>query len=93
VLHDPELLLLDEPHTGLDQDACTMLDNVLRQVAVRGRTLVMTSHDLARAADLASRFDILTRGQIRASARANALPQDGLLAFYRQTLEMGGSHG
>lgn len=89
VLHDPEVLLLDEPHTGLDQDACQMLDTVLRQVAVRGRTLVMTSHDLARASDLASRFDILSRGRIRASTQAAALPQDGLLAFYRQALEAG----
>jgi heme exporter protein A len=87
VLHDPEVLLLDEPHTGLDQDACAMLDDVLRQVAARGRTVVMTSHDLARAADLAGRFDVLSRGRVQASTAADQLPQDGLLAFYRQTLE------
>ncbi len=87
ILHDPEVLLLDEPHTGLDQDACNMLDQVLRQVAERGRTVVMTSHDLARAADLAKRFDVLTRGQIQSSVLGSHLPQDGLLAFYRQSLE------
>lgn len=87
VLHNPEVLLLDEPHTGLDQDACAMLDDVLRQVAERGRTVVMTSHDLARAQELAGRFDVLSRGKILASARAADLPRDGLLAFYRQTLE------
>ena len=87
VLHDPEVLLLDEPHTGLDQDACAMLDDVLRQVAARGRTVVMTSHDLARAQDLASRFDVLTHGSIRGSALTANLPQDGVLAFYRRTLE------
>lgn len=87
ILHDPEVLLLDEPHTGLDQDACDMLDSVLRQVASRGRTVVMTSHDLARVEDLASRFDILARGKILASAQSNSLPKDGLLAFYRQSLE------
>jgi heme exporter protein A len=64
-----------------------MLDDVLRQVAVRGRTVVMTSHDLSRAQDLASRFDILTRGRIQASIRGADLAADGLLAFYRQTLE------
>ncbi|RMF46986.1 MAG: ABC transporter ATP-binding protein, partial [Anaerolineae bacterium] len=32
VLHDPEVMLFDEPHTGLDQDACAMLDEVLRNV-------------------------------------------------------------
>ena len=86
VLHDPEVLLLDEPHTGLDQDACEMLDTVLRQVAARGRTLVMTSHDLSRVSDLASRFDVLTRGRIQASIRQADLPVDGLLTFYRQAL-------
>jgi heme exporter protein A len=47
----------------------------------------MTSHDLARAADLASRFDILSRGQIVASANRAELPPDQLLAFYRQAVE------
>ncbi len=87
ILHDPDVLLLDEPHTGLDQDACAMLDKVLHKVAGEGRTVVMTSHDLARVEDLASRFDVLTRGWIQASVTREQLPQDGLLAFYRQALE------
>ena len=87
VLHDPEVMLFDEPHTGLDQDACAMLDNVLRAVAARGRTVVMTSHDLARAADLASRFDVLSRGKIVASVqRAEMETTNNLLAFYRQAV-------
>lgn len=86
VLHDPEVMLFDEPHTGLDQEACQMLDNVLREVAARGRTVVMTSHDLARAADLASRFDVLSRGKIVASASRQDLNPDQLLSFYRQAL-------
>jgi heme exporter protein A len=89
VLHDPEVLLLDEPHTGLDQDACTMLDEVLRQVTGRGRTVVMTSHDLGRTQDLASRFDVLSRGTIVRSVKKDLLPLDGLLTFYRQSLEVG----
>jgi heme exporter protein A len=86
VLHDPEVMLFDEPHTGLDQDACQMLDNVLREVAARGRTVVMTSHDLARVADLASRFDILSRGVITSSVQSSAMQPDNLLAYYRQAL-------
>ena len=54
VLHDPEVLLLDEPHTGLDQDACDMLDEVLKEVAVQGRTVLMTSHDFVRVQNLAN---------------------------------------
>jgi ABC-type multidrug transport system ATPase subunit len=86
VLHDPQILLLDEPYTGLDQDASTMLDNVLRQIAGQGRTVVMTSHDLVRTAELCSRFDVLSRGRIIASAQRDEIPQDGLLAFYRQAI-------
>jgi heme exporter protein A len=87
VLHDPEVMLFDEPHTGLDQDACTMLDGVLKEVAARGRTVVMTSHDLARVAALASRFDILSRGVITASVQRSQIEPDALLAFYRRSLE------
>jgi heme exporter protein A len=86
VLHDPEVMLFDEPHTGLDQDACQMLDSVLREVAARGRTVVMTSHDLARAADLASRFDVLSQGRIIASARQTEIGTDKLLTFYREAI-------
>jgi heme exporter protein A len=86
VLHDPEVMLFDEPHTGLDQDACQMLDTVLREVAARGRTVVMTSHDLARVADLASRFDVLSRGVVTASIQRSQIEPNQLLAFYRQSL-------
>jgi len=86
VLHDPEVVLFDEPHTGLDQDACQMLDEVLRQVAARGRTVVMTSHDLLRAADLASRFDVLSHGIICASVQRAQINPDSLLSFYRQAI-------
>ncbi len=86
ILHDPQVLLLDEPHTGLDQEACTMLDEVLRRVAARGRTVLMTSHDLVRVQALANRFDVLSRGRICASARPADLGTDGLLGFYRQAL-------
>ncbi|MFQ5616772.1 MAG: heme ABC exporter ATP-binding protein CcmA [Anaerolineales bacterium] len=89
VIHDPDVLLFDEPYTGLDQDAATMLDDVLRRVAAQGRTIVMTSHDLARIADLASRFDVLSRGVIAASARRDEIGPDALLKFYREAIQDG----
>lgn len=89
VLHNPEVMLFDEPHTGLDQDACLMLDTVLQEVAARGRTVVMTSHDLARAADLASRFDVLSRGVIVASQKRDTIDPNDLLGFYRHALQRG----
>ena len=86
VLHDPDVVLFDEPYTGLDQDASFMLDEVLKTVAAKGRTVVMTSHDLARAEDLATRFDILSRGVISASASRKELRKTNLLSFYKQAL-------
>ena len=86
VIHDPEVMLFDEPYTGLDQDASEMLDEVLRSVAAKGRTVVMTSHDLARAEDLATRFDILSRGVITASTTQKQLSHSNLLTFYKQAL-------
>jgi len=86
VFHDPDVMLFDEPHTGLDQDASAMLDEVLRSVAAKGRTIVMTSHDLMRAEDLATRFDILSRGSITASSTRKELGRNNLLSFYREAL-------
>jgi heme exporter protein A len=86
VLHDPDVLLFDEPYTGLDQDASTMLDDILRSVAAQGRTVVMTSHDLGRAEDLATRFDILSRGVIAASASRKEISKSNLLSFYKSAL-------
>ena len=83
VLHDPLILLFDEPHTGLDQEASSMLDGVLRQVAGRGRTVLMTSHDLLRAADLASRIDVLSGGVIARSLSRGQAEWDDLPALYR----------
>ncbi len=86
IFHNPDVILFDEPHTGLDQDACVMLDSVLKEVASLGHTIVMTSHDLARAADLASRFDVLSRGTITASVHRSEIDPDNLLAFYRNAI-------
>jgi heme exporter protein A len=86
VLHDPDVMLFDEPYTGLDQDASEMLDDVLKNVAAAGRTVVMTSHDLARAEELGTRFDILSRGVITASSSRAELGSGNLLTFYKQAL-------
>ncbi len=86
ILHNPQILLLDEPHTGLDQEAGEILDRVLQEVALEGRTVVMTSHDLVRAASLATRIDLLSRGKITASTPAQGLSSSDLVDFYRTAL-------
>lgn len=63
-LHEPDVLLLDEPYTGLDQDASNLLDNLLRREAANGRTILMITHDLVHGLDLCDRIAILNRGKI-----------------------------
>jgi heme exporter protein A len=82
VMHDPEVMLFDEPYTGLDQDASSMLDGVLREVAARGRTVLMTTHDLARGLALADRVVILSRGVITFSARRGEMNEIELAHAY-----------
>lgn len=84
VLHEPQILLFDEPHTGLDQDAASMLDAVLRTITAGGRTVVMTSHDLLRAARLADRVDILSRGVIAESMPGGNVDPVELSELYRR---------
>jgi len=86
LLPDPDVLLLDEPYTGLDQDAAAMLDEILVRISTQKRTVVLTSHDLSKAALLASRFDVLARGKITASAGRHEISDAELLDFYRGAL-------
>ena len=91
VLHQPPLLLLDEPHTGLDQEAGEILDHLLIDIAKQGKTVVMTSHDLVRAAGLASRLDILSKGRISHSVSREDFTSTDLIQLYKVAL--GGEGG
>jgi heme exporter protein A len=53
LLHDPELIILDEPHTALDDEGAQLLDRELATLASE-RTLVVSTHDVERFAPLAS---------------------------------------
>lgn len=84
LLHDPDVLLLDEPYTGLDQDAGLTLDHLLREAHSDQRTIIMTTHQIERAAQIASRVLILHRGGIGYDAPAAALAPHELAAKYAQ---------
>jgi heme exporter protein A len=73
-LHEPDVLLFDEPYTGLDQEASWMLDELLREQAAQGRTILMITHDLVHGLNLADRVVILSRGEIAAVAEQGLEP-------------------
>ena len=64
VLHEPELLLLDEPFTGLDPDGATFLTGMLADLRSAGVTIVLTTHDFERGLATASRAVLLHRGRV-----------------------------
>ncbi len=86
ILPNPAVMLFDEPHTGLDQQASTMLDGLLKDVAARGRTVLMTTHDLPRAHALAQRVVVVARGKIALEARTADLSLPELFHAYSQAV-------
>jgi len=64
LIHDPPLLLLDEPFAGLDPRAATRLAEQLASSHAAGRTLVLVTHDPKRAAELSDRAIVLAAGRI-----------------------------
>src|SRR5450432_4317815 len=63
-LHQPSVLLLDEPFTALDDRAIAVLQRLLREGLAEGRTVVMSTHQLREALDLASHVALLIRGEL-----------------------------
>ena len=64
LLHEPSILLLDEPYTGLDQHASGMLTNWLNRLRSSEQTILMVTHDLEQGMELADRIAILVNGQL-----------------------------
>jgi heme exporter protein A len=63
-LHNPELLLLDEPFTSLDDRAIAVLQKLLADARARGSTIVMSTHQIREAMELASDVALLERGRM-----------------------------
>jgi len=73
LMHEPRVLFLDEPTTGLDPAARLFVWDRLRELERRGVTLVLTTHDMDEAAALATRVGIMDRGRLLALDTPTAL--------------------
>jgi ABC-2 type transport system ATP-binding protein len=65
LLHDPDVLVLDEPMVGLDPRSVRIVKDLLRSRTREGMTVFMSTHTLAMAEELADRVGIMVRGQLR----------------------------
>ncbi|MCE9636184.1 MAG: ABC transporter ATP-binding protein [Planctomycetes bacterium] len=70
LMHDPPVLLLDEPSTALDADGCRLLVQTIREHAARGRSVLLVTHDLPLAAAAADRALLLRKGKVVAEGAA-----------------------
>jgi heme exporter protein A len=84
LFHAPKILLLDEAHTGLDQQGIESLNELLVSVAKSGSTIVMSSHDLDIVSEFSDRVDVLVDGQFKASLTGRNLEPVRLLKKYRE---------
>jgi heme exporter protein A len=83
LLHEPELLFLDEPFTGLDLDGRDLLYTVLREAQQRGVTLLMSTHDVAPGLAVCAAAVVLLRGRIAWQGAVDADDAAGFEARYR----------
>jgi heme exporter protein A len=87
LLHDPSLVLLDEPFTGLDLHAAALLRAVLQRLRDGRRSVVLVTHQLAEGIGLADRVAIQSRGRFAFLGAATDLPAGEEERFYRETVE------
>ncbi|MGJ7921322.1 ABC transporter ATP-binding protein [Neobacillus sp. LXY-4] len=87
IIHDPELLLLDEPHTGLDQGAISILNDVILSMKAKGATTLMVTHDFKQAAEICDRIIIIKNGQVADDFKIDKNQLDLLTEKYLQHTE------
>lgn len=72
LLHNPSLILLDEPYTGLDANAADTLNRMLDEALAAGKTIILTTHDMEQGLRAATRAVILDRGSLGHDGPANS---------------------
>ncbi|MBK6848552.1 MAG: heme ABC exporter ATP-binding protein CcmA [Proteobacteria bacterium] len=87
LLHEPQLLLLDEPFTALDRGGVALLRQVIRSLRQAGRTVVLATHDVEAVSGLCDQLWVLRRGRIVARRSGATLDGAALLAGYHQAID------
>ncbi len=87
LLHEPQLLILDEPYAGLDQHGSRLLTEVLLQLREQGRTVLMITHNLVEGLALSSHVMIMNRGQSVFRAARSDIDAATFESLYFQTVD------
>jgi len=89
LLHEPQVLLLDEPYTGLDQHGSRLFTEVLRGLKQEGRTILLVTHNLGEGLELCDRVIIQNRGELVFHALGEQLDRSGFEKLYFEAVEKG----
>lgn len=66
LLHDPDILFLDEPTSGLDPSNCKVMKDIILEEKAKGKTIILTTHNMTDAAELCDRVAFISDGKIKA---------------------------
>lgn len=86
LLHEPQLLLLDEPDTGLDQDGLALLAELLAEHHARGGTILFTTHDLEAALGRSDQIVMLNNGRVAYQQATVSLEQERIHEVYQEVV-------
>jgi heme exporter protein A len=82
IVHDPSVLLLDEPYTGLDQKGAQMFGSTLEWLKSHQRTILMTTHNIEEGLQLSDRVGIITSGKIVYESSASKIDKNSFKEIY-----------
>jgi len=82
-MHEPEVLLLDEPFTALDDRAIAVLQSLLAEAHAAGRTIILSTHQLREALEVATHVALIQRGQLAFSGERTEQMVDDTGWLYR----------
>jgi heme exporter protein A len=80
LVHDPELMLADEPFDGLDAPSVAATEQLLTHLNAAGKTIVLVNHDISQSLQIAKRVVVLKQGRVSIDAAARTLDVATVLA-------------
>ena len=90
VVHSPQLVLADEPYSGLDESGARALTSVLQELRSAGTAIIVVTHNLVEGLSLATRAAVMQRGKFVRYDAAAGVDSKSYAVTYREALGTGG---